>query len=65
MSSWLPTIRSASGSELDKVPYTLVVGEKEQADRTVSIRDNRSGAQETHPLDDVMTMLAAKVKDRS
>ncbi|HEX8827708.1 MAG TPA: threonine--tRNA ligase, partial [Xanthobacteraceae bacterium] len=43
---------------LAKVPVLLVVGRKEAADRTVSIRRLGSEAQQTMPLDAALTALA-------
>lgn len=52
-------------AELDKVPLTVVIGEKEAADGTVSVRDNRSGAQETHPLEAFVKAYADAARTRS
>ena len=49
----------------DKVPYTLVVGEKEVEARAVSVRDNRSGEQETVPLDAFLERTRAAIAARS
>ena len=43
---------------LAKVPVLLVVGKKEAAERTVSIRRLGSDGQKVMPLDDALKMLA-------
>lgn len=52
-------------AEVDKVPYTIVVGEKEEADGTVSVRNNRTGEQETLPTAELIAKLATLVTTRS
>lgn len=52
-------------AELDKVPYTLVVGEKEVESGTVSVRNNRTGEQETLPAIEVAAKLAIAVTKRT
>ena len=38
-------------AQLQKIPYMLVVGDKESADGTVAVRDRRDGSNEVMPLD--------------
>lgn len=45
--------------QVDRVPYMLIIGEKEIADRTVSVRDRDTDQTTVMSLDD----FAAKVKD--
>jgi len=51
-------------AEMDKVPYTVVVGEKEAAAGTVSVRDNRDGSQASLDLHEFVRKLAIDVKKR-
>lgn len=55
-------IRSA---EVDKVPLTIVVGEKEATEQTLSVRDNRSGEQVTVPLAGYAELLLERTRSRS
>ncbi len=52
-------------AQTEKIPYTFVVGEKEEADKTISVRDNRTGEQETHDLATFIASLAENVQKRS
>ena len=51
-------------AQLEKVPYMLVVGEKEQAAGTVSVRDRVDGDLGAKPVAEVLELLAVEVKDR-
>ena len=53
------------GAQEDKVPFTVVVGEKEEADGTVSVRNNRTGDQETHTVAEFVDWVADSVAKRS
>ena len=55
-------IRSA---QMSKVPYMLVVGDREVQGRTVSVRDRRRGNQGACPLDDFSRMLGRQVAQRA
>lgn len=52
-------------AEVEKVPLTVVVGEKEEGARTVSVRNNRTGEQHDHPLADFAAMLAEASRTRA
>ena len=52
-------------AEMDKVPYTVVIGEKEEAEKLVSVRNNRSGDQSTADLMVFAAQLALDVKNRA
>ncbi|MEM6312557.1 MAG: threonine--tRNA ligase [Planctomycetota bacterium] len=54
-------IRSAT---LAKVPYMLIVGEKEQADRTVSVRHRTAGDTGALSIDDAASRLRTEVEQR-
>lgn len=47
-----------------KIPATIVVGEKETADQTVTVRRLGSETQETLPLDTLVTSLAQEVREK-
>jgi threonyl-tRNA synthetase len=48
-----------------KTPYTLIVGEKEAANGTVSVRRYGEGDLGAQKIDDLITTLLEKVADRS
>jgi threonyl-tRNA synthetase len=50
-------------TELRKVPYMLVVGEKEAADRAVAIRRQGQGDQGVKPLGDFVAQVLEEVAD--
>lgn len=53
-------------AELRRVPYVVVIGRRdvERGDDVVSVRDGRRGGQETLPMDEVVSRLAAEVAER-
>jgi threonyl-tRNA synthetase len=51
-------------AQLEKVPYMLVVGEKEQANGTVAVRDRVDGDLGAKPLAEVIDMLRKEGEDR-
>ena len=55
-------IRSAR--QIDRVPYMLILGEKEIADNTVSVRDRATDQTETMSLEAFMAKLDKEVKER-
>jgi threonyl-tRNA synthetase len=52
-------------AQLDKVPYMLVVGEKDAAAGTISIRDRIAGELGAKPLSEVMAMFETEVKEKT
>jgi threonyl-tRNA synthetase len=50
--------------ELHKVPYMLVVGDQEAADRTVAVRKHRKGDLGTEPISDFAGSLSAAILAR-
>jgi threonyl-tRNA synthetase len=52
-------------SEIMKVPYTLVVGEKEASEGTVAVRKYGEGDLGTQKIDELVTTLVDKVSKRS
>lgn len=51
-------------TELARVPYMLVVGEKEMNDQQVAVRRQGKGDLGVKPLDTFVTELAAEIKER-
>src|SRR5712691_9599562 len=51
-------------SQLEKIPYMLVVGEKEQTAGTVAVRDRVEGDLGSFSVADVATRLEKEVKDK-
>jgi len=52
-------------AQLEKIPYMLVVGEKEQAAGTVAVRDRVDGDLGAKPLAEVVTMLTREVEQKT
>lgn len=51
-------------SEKQKIPYILVVGEKETTDKTVAVRKRGVKEQETLPIDSFIEKIATEIKDK-
>jgi threonyl-tRNA synthetase len=51
-------------TEMAKVPYMLVVGEKEMNEGLVSIRRQGKGDSGAKPLNEFITDISAEIKDR-
>jgi len=51
-------------AQLDKIPYMLVVGEKEQAAGTVAVRDRLDGDLGAMPLAELIARLKAEVNEK-
>lgn len=51
-------------AQLEKIPYMLVVGEKEQASSTVAVRDRVEGDLGALPLKDLLARLDAEVREK-
>ncbi len=56
--------RKIRDAELRKVPYMLVVGDREAAEGTVAVRRHRDGDQGAEPVDAVAERLAAEAAER-
>jgi len=52
-------------AQLEKIPYMLVVGDREAAARQVALRTRKGGDQGSRPLDEVVAMIAEKNRARS
>jgi threonyl-tRNA synthetase len=51
-------------AQLEKIPYMLVVGEKEQSTGTVAVRDRVDGDLGVKPVEEVLDMLKGEVAKR-
>ncbi len=51
-------------AQLEKIPYMLVVGEKEQAAGTVSVRDRVDGDLGARPVAEVLDLLSREVEEK-
>ena len=56
--------RKIREAELRKVPYMLVVGDREAEQRAVALRRHREGDQGSVPLDELVERLVAEVASR-
>jgi threonyl-tRNA synthetase len=56
--------RKIREAELRKIPYMLVVGDREAEQRAVALRRHREGDQGTVPLDEAVGRLAAEAAVR-
>jgi threonyl-tRNA synthetase len=59
------TGRKIRDAELRKVPYMLVVGDREAEARTVALRAHRRGDEGAVPLDDFVERLRRETRERS
>jgi len=50
-------------AELKKIPYMLIVGEKEEAEKTISVREHKIGDIGTMTLHDFVVMINTKIKE--
>ncbi|HEU0318196.1 MAG TPA: His/Gly/Thr/Pro-type tRNA ligase C-terminal domain-containing protein, partial [Solirubrobacteraceae bacterium] len=57
--------RKIREAELQKIPYMLVVGEREAADGTVAVRERHHGDIGTMPVPQLVRRIAAQARDRS
>jgi len=51
-------------SSMEKVPYMIIAGEKEQADRTVSVRHRTEGDKGAIPLDAFVEQMKSTISER-
>ncbi len=51
-------------SRLEKVPYMLVVGQQEEADKTVSVRSRFAGDEGQKPLEDFIREIGEEIRTR-
>jgi len=52
-------------SQLQKIPYTIVVGPKDEAAGTVSVRDRIDGEQVTLTVDEAVTKFEEEIRERT
>ena len=51
-------------AQIEKIPYMLVVGEKEQSSGTVAVRDRAAGDLGALPLAEVVRRLEEEVREK-
>ncbi len=51
-------------SRLEKVPYMLVVGQQEEADKTVSVRSRFAGDEGVKPLGDFISQICREIRTK-
>ncbi len=51
-------------AQLEKVPYMLIVGEKEQAEQAVAVRSRKEGDRGAMPVDDFLAMIGKEIADK-
>ena len=52
-------------ARLERVPYILVVGEKEQEEKTVSVRDRKNGDIGSMPMSEFMILILDKIATKA
>jgi threonyl-tRNA synthetase len=52
-------------AQLQKIPYMLVVGDREQANGQVSVRNRKHGDQGAKPLDEVIAAIRALIESKA
>ena len=52
-------------AQLQKVPYMLVIGDREAADGTVAVRSRSAGDVGSRPVDDFLTMALEEIRTRA
>ena len=52
-------------AQLEKIPYMLVLGDKEESEGQVAVRDRRDGKTTVMPLDEFIEKLSYEVKTRA
>ena len=52
-------------AQLEKVPYMLVIGEKETTDNTVAVRSRKKGDLGAMSIDDFVSFIKAQIDERS
>ena len=55
--------RKIRDNELKRIPYMVIVGEKEQADRTVAVRPQGGGEQKVMTIEDFIAHINAEVDE--
>lgn len=51
-------------SQMQQIPYMLVVGDKESADKTLSIRHRRDGDLGVKPVDEFVKLIAEEIREK-
>ena len=51
-------------AEMEKIPYMVVVGEKEAQDRTVSVRSKSQGDMGKKSIEEFMQMISREIQEK-
>ena len=51
-------------AQLQKIPYMLVVGDKEVENHSVSVRSRKEGDQGSKPYEEFLTMILKEIQDK-
>jgi len=51
-------------AQLEKIPYTVVVGPRDETAATLSLRDRVDGSQETMPVEEAIEKLLTEARSR-
>lgn len=51
-------------AQLEKVPYMLVVGDKEMENRAVSVRSRKDGDQGSMSIEDIISKITSEVSNK-
>ncbi len=57
--------RKIRDAELRKIPYLLVVGDRELENRSVAVREHRGGDRGSMPIEELIALVGAQVQARS
>ena len=57
--------RKIRDAELRKIPYLLVVGDRERENRSVAVREHRGGDRGSMPVEQLIALTATQVQTRS
>ncbi|MBQ9416883.1 MAG: threonine--tRNA ligase [Clostridia bacterium] len=51
-------------AQMEKVPYMLVLGDKEMQEKTLAVRDRKTGKTETMDLDSFLDMILKEIREK-
>ncbi len=52
-------------AQMEKVPYMLIVGEKEEADNAVSVRSRKDGDKGSMPIDEFISAITKEIAEKA
>ena len=53
------------GAQLEKIPYMLVIGEKETTENTVAVRSRKKGDLGAMGIDEFVSFIKAQIDEKS